>query len=41
MTQSERERLEAILKKLKESGKQDLSTKTQINAIENELNKKR
>jgi len=41
MTQTKKEELEAILKKLKESGKQDLSTKSQINAIENELNKKR
>jgi len=40
MTQSEKERLEALLKKLKEKQRPDLSVKTQIHSIEELLKRK-
>jgi transcription elongation GreA/GreB family factor len=41
MTQSERERLEALLKKLKEKERPDISIRAQIHSIEELLNAKR
>jgi transcription elongation GreA/GreB family factor len=40
MTQSEREKLEALLKKLKEKERPDLSVQAQIHSIEELLKKK-